>query len=209
MGQRAIADRLRPVARNVLERARAIARRAVQPLRRRMIARRLRRRPLPRRVLFVCYGNICRSPYAARAFATRVPARARDRMEVSSAGFFGPGRPAPSDAVASAAVRGVDLRSHRAQLVTREIVAAADLVVVMDPRQERAIRTFYGRIARNVVVLGDLDPEANGTRAIHDPIEQPQAVFDAVYQRIDRCLEALTALTIGHPETGLNAPRER
>ena len=66
-----------------------------------------------------------------------------------------------------------------------------DLVVVMEPRQARAVQTLFGRDGHDIVVLGDLDPEPIATRAIADPVEQPEAAFEASYTRIDRCVAEL------------------
>lgn len=150
--------------------------------------RRFHERGLPRTILFVCLGNVCRSPYAAVAYASLV---ADGGAGVDSAGFIGPGRESPSNAIRVAARRGLDLEAHRSKLLTIENVGAAELVVVMDAKQQRQIRQLYGRSAESVLVLGDLDPEPIDTRAIRDPWGHPTEVFEASYDRIDRCLRAL------------------
>ncbi len=151
---------------------------------------RIRARGLPRTILFVCHGNICRSPYAAAAYAALLPEQAPERSGIDSAGFVGPGRPPPTEAIQSAAKRGLDLTSHRSKLMTLESVGAAELVVVMDARQQREVCRLYGRSVTSVLVLGDLDPEPIDTRAIRDPWGQSEEVFDSSYARIDRCLRA-------------------
>ncbi|HEX7050788.1 MAG TPA: hypothetical protein VF188_11340 [Longimicrobiales bacterium] len=165
--------------------------RLMHPLRRRAALRRLIERGIPRSVLFVCYGNICRSPYAAAAFAAALPAELRGHVAIGSAGFFGLERPSPEAAVRVAARRGFDLSSHRSARVTQENAGTADLVVVMDTTQYRAIRRHFGREAESVLILGDLDPLSIDTRTIRDPIDQPEEVFEASYARIDRCIRAL------------------
>jgi protein-tyrosine-phosphatase len=90
-----------------------------------------------------------------------------------------------------AARRGHDLGAHSSKLLTTENVGAAELVVVMDAKQKRKIRRLYGRTAESVLVLGDLDPEPIDTRVIRDPWGHPEEVFEASYERIDRCLRAL------------------
>jgi low molecular weight protein-tyrosine phosphatase len=170
--------------------------RLLHPLRRRAAFRTLAdRRPL-RSVLFVCHGNICRSPYAAAALARRLPPPVRGVVRVDSAGFCGPGRPAPPNGVRVAARRGVDLAAHRSKLVALSPSAAADLVVVMEPGQRRALQTLFGGDGRDVLVLSDLDPELVTTRTIPDPVDQPEAAFEASYARIDRCLDALVAAVL-------------
>src|SRR5438128_12633633 len=108
--------------------------RIFHPLRRRAAAARLARRGLPASILFVCHGNICRSPLAA-ALLRR--ALSRQEVAVASAGFSDPGRPAPAEAVAAASRYGVDLSAHRSQLLTPDRARGADLVVAMDPAPPR------------------------------------------------------------------------
>jgi protein-tyrosine phosphatase len=157
--------------------------------RRAELTRRLRARP-PASVLFVCHGNICRSPFA-EAVARRVLAERRAGTRLCSAGFFGPGRPAPETAVEAARAHGVDLVPHRSQLLTPALVRGADLILVMDAGQRAAVAARFGRHGPDVAVLGDLDPEPITRRAIHDPVEQPREVFEASYARIARCVRAL------------------
>lgn len=146
----------------------------------------LLRRTRPGRLLFVCLGNICRSPYAEHAFA----ARANGSVQAASAGFIGPNRPMPDTGQRVAELHGADLSGHRSRLFTAELVREADLVVVMDDRQRRALRRRFGTTLP-VLVLGDLDPEPIDTRGIRDPYNQPEHVFEAVFARIDRCLDVL------------------
>jgi protein-tyrosine-phosphatase len=140
----------------------------------------------PKSVLFVCHGNINRSPYA-EALLKR---RAESRLRIASAGFIGPGRSAPAIAIEVARDRGVSLDSHRSQLITAEALRDHDLVVVMDERQARAIRTF-GCPPERVLVLGDLDPLRPATRRIQDPVDRPREDYVTIFGRIERCVSAL------------------
>lgn len=172
--------------------------RLVHPFRRRRAIALLQRYGIPDSVLFVCHGNICRSPYAAVAFVHRLPAELRDRVQVASAGFVGPERPSPLEALAVASERGLDLREHRSQLLTLDSVLNTHLIVVMEPVQQSVICGGYGRHAHHVLVLGDLDPEPIETRTIVDPFSRGRGTFELSYSRIDRCLaELVRALTAG------------
>lgn len=176
--------------------------RLLHAARRRELQERLREWGLPRSILFVCFGNICRSPYAAVRLALALPEELRERIHIASAGFIGAGRPSPAEAVEVAASRGADLSAHRSNPLTQEAVRSADLVVVMDTIQHRWICEGFGRNGQTVVLLGDFDPQSIDTRAIRDPIEQPTEVFQDVYSRIDRCIEAL-AETLSNAEVGM------
>ena len=142
-----------------------------------------------RSVLFVCHGNICRSPYAAFAFARALPPSVRDHVTISSAGFVGPDRPPPTEALSVARSRGIDMSAHRSSLLTASTVQNTDLVVVMDERQRRAIAATYP--SRAIVILGDLDPAPIDTRGIRDPWAQSEDVFEQSYARIDLCIDSM------------------
>lgn len=165
--------------------------RLLHPLRRRHVERALRRGEPPDRVLFVCLGNICRSPYAEQALE-RALSDASAATEVVSAGFIGPDRRSPAAARQVAEERGLDLYEHLSRPLSDELLETSDLIFVMDRVQQRALRRRTER--DDVFVLGDLDPEWAGRRTIRDPVEQPPEVFEEVYGRIDRCVERLASL---------------
>jgi protein-tyrosine-phosphatase len=145
---------------------------------------------LPRSILVVCHGNLCRSPYAAAALWQRLHALGLP-VSVASAGYSKPNRASPAEALSAAAARGIDMSTHRSQAVTRTLLDQADLVVVMDTRQSLAIGARQTASPRRVVVLGDLDPLPIATREIIDPYGNRRAVFDECYARIDRCVAVL------------------
>ncbi|HEY7192132.1 MAG TPA: hypothetical protein VH439_00150 [Gemmatimonadales bacterium] len=168
--------------------------RLLHPLRRRRALDRLRNGPPPRRVLVVCHGNICRSPYAAALLGYELTRPAHGtirRIRIESAGFLAWGRPCPPMAVEVAAALGVDLSNHLSTMLVPSGVSAADLIVVMDKLQASALRGLFGRAVRDVLILGDLDPERIETRTIRDPVEQPKEVFERCYSRINRCVRQL------------------
>lgn len=165
--------------------------RLLHPLRRRRALRILNRRRPPRTVLFVCHGNICRSPYAQQLLQKRLPARVGDRLRVVSAGFTGPNRASPPEARAQAGRCGLDLSPHRSQVLSAEVIGKSDLIFVMDVLQQRAICRRFGRSEKDVLILGDLDPRPIDRRTIRDPVEQPEEVFAASYERIERCIDVL------------------
>jgi protein-tyrosine phosphatase len=175
------------VVADLLRRLRRAPERALHALRRRRALAALRRRS-PGSLLIVCHGNICRSPFAAALLAH---ALVRENVRVESGGFIGPNRPSPVEAVVAAARRGVDLSAHRGKPLTPDSVRGADVIVVMNPTQRRAICDRFGRARRDVLLLGDFDPQPIDTRAIRDPVDQPLEVFEETYARIERCVREL------------------
>ena len=170
--------------------ARHLPDRMLHRRRRQSAARRLASRPRPAAMLFICHGNICRSPFAEASARRRLPAATR----VESAGFIGPDRPSPPEAVAAAAELGMDLTPHRSRVLTPEMLRAADLVLVMDAGQRQRLLLGRPALAERIFLLGDFDPEPIERRAIPDPVEKPVEAFRSCYARIERCTSLLCGL---------------
>jgi protein-tyrosine-phosphatase len=167
--------------------------RALHPLRRRAARSRLACLGAQREVLVICYGNICRSPYAAAVLSRQLVAVGRN-LEVTQGGFYGPDRRSPETARGAALDRGVDLAPHRSRLLTAGAVEAATLVVVMEVGQAERVTAEFGAARSRTLVLGDLDPATVLSRDIPDPYGLQKEVFDATYARIDRCITALVGI---------------
>lgn len=88
----------------------------------------------PRLIGFICYGNICRSPFAERYAAQRLDAfDLGDQVYVDSAGIGAvSGQPSTKPAVQAARELGVDLAPHRAKRVDELVLAPDALLVAMD-----------------------------------------------------------------------------
>ncbi len=162
--------------------------------RRRRAVRMLQEMPSPDSVLFICVGNICRSPYAERALRRALPPEARERITLRSAGLEGWDHPSPSEARVEAERRGVDLTDHRSRALTYDLVDSTDLFLVTAAHQARTLERSHGISPERIVHLGDLDPEPVRTRTIVDPWGKDAECFRQSYDRIDRCLEHLVQL---------------
>jgi protein-tyrosine phosphatase len=161
--------------------------------------------------MVICFGNICRSPYAAAVMARMLEADGWTTT-VTQAGFFGPGRRSPDTAQAAARARGVDLAGHRSRLLTTESAQAATLVIVMETGQADRVAEEFGVSRARTLMLGDLDSETISSRDISDPYGMSQEIFATTYSRIDRCVAALVrALPRSNsaPAEGLTRPDRR
>lgn len=139
----------------------------------------------PRRILVVCYGNICRSPYAASLLSARVP----KSLQVRSAGFhLTEGRPCPAYWIESADAAGVRLSTHRSTAVTLDDLHWADLIVLMDRHNWHSLIRF-GAELRKLVWLGAM----NGPAEIADPYGREAAEVERIRRRLHACTEALAA----------------
>lgn len=145
-------------------------------------------------ILFVCLGNICRSPLAEGVFRHRVEeAGLEGRFRIVSAGTGGwhvGDSPDPrSRAVAEA--RGVSLEGQTARRVASSDFDDFDLIVAMDRSNLSDLRRMSGvdRHAR-IVLLRDYDREP-GDGEVPDPYYGGPDGFDHVFDMVDRCCEQL------------------
>ena len=182
-------SRVRYVLKTAFRATRSLPDRLLHRHRHRAIQRRLSSTRCPRKMLVVCHGNVCRSPYLQAVLQRALP-----DVAVDSAGFMGSDRPVPPVSVALCAQRGLDLSGYRSRPLTHASVASADLVIVMDSGQGRQIERLFPHNRAPVVVAGDLDPRFEACRAIPDPWSLSSDVFESSFNRLDRC--AATLVTI-------------
>ena len=138
-----------------------------------------------RSVLFLCLGNLCRSPVAAAAARARLP-----NVQVESAGFlYHDGRASPPHVVATARLLGLDVSTARARRVTAQQIHAANLIVCMDlSHLERIAEEFPQALAKTTLLGLFSTPEE---LEIADPYEMAPA---ATYQVFVKMLAAIDAL---------------
>jgi protein-tyrosine-phosphatase len=142
-----------------------------------------------RRVLFVCKGNICRSP-----FAEAVARRAWRGVEVASAGYYPErGRASPASAVAVAGELGIDLVSHRSRILDQTMLSAADVVLVFDEENLETVERRFPYARSKLFRLGALDRAVPGG-TIADPYGGTEEAFRVTYEQIHRAIDAATGI---------------
>jgi len=112
---------------------------------------RYQRRQQPiRSILFVCLGNICRSPVAAALARQSFPG-----VEATSAGFIElDGRTSPAKIEFALANDGVSVRSHRSRHLDVALVERADVIVLLDANNYRKFEELFPRHVSKVLQLG-------------------------------------------------------
>ena len=133
-------------------------------------------------VVFVCSGNICRSPIAEKVFATELErAGLAEGVRVTSAGTGGWHVGDPADDRAAAVLRAAGYPSdHRARQVDADALGA-DLIVALDDTHRRALsRAGAGRVR----LLRSFDPAAPERAEVPDPYYGEDAGFDEVLAMI-------------------------
>jgi protein-tyrosine phosphatase len=145
------------------------------------------------RVLFVCSGNICRSPTAEAVFASLADERGVDaEADGAGIGAWHVGEPPDARATAEAARRGVALRGVGRQVAAPDF-EAFDLILACDRTHERDLRRLApdAEAAAKVRLLREWDPAAGADVDVPDPYYGGDDGFRDVYDVIERSCGAL------------------
>lgn len=154
-------------------------------------------------VLFVCHGNICRSPLAEAYFQSLVDKDGR-RIMVRSAGLeTTPGKSAHEKAKAVALEHRLSLDEHATTQVHVELLDKSDLIVVMEIVQKHRIQRLCPEAKGKVVLLGRFD--SVGPLEIADPYSGTSEDFQSCFQQVSRCCDVLAArLGVKSSEPAIN-----
>ena len=115
----------------------------------------------PTSVVFVCWGNICRSPMAERVARRQAADAGLDGVTFTSAGVSAEesGNPIDSRARAVLTRHGYEASGHHAHQITASEIAEADLVIGLEPLHLDRMRSLAPG-ANNLALLTDFDPDA-------------------------------------------------
>ncbi len=146
------------------------------------------------RVLFVCTGNLYRSPLAAAFFSKKLQTDGvAGRWTVASAGTWTmPGKAVPSNFLKAARSFGIDLKEHRTRQLNETLLAAADLILVMEKGHREALRIEFPALQPRIQLLSeaadrleyDVPDPAGSTLAVNSIIVGMSGLIDRAYPRI-------------------------
>jgi glycine hydroxymethyltransferase len=160
-----------------------------------------------RNVLFVCTGNICRSPMAHGLFADLV--RGRRDIEVTSAGIGAVGGQPPSaHSVEVMAELGLDIRNIRSKPLMADLVRKADFIFVMTYGHLDSMLLLFPSAAEKTFLLREFETDLPVMeREVSDPIGQSRETYRECRDQIRSALPRLLDLVLRstHDETRVTA----
>ena len=121
-------------------------------------------------ILFVCLGNICRSPFAQGLFTTLVDQKGHKGVDAESAGLLAlPGNSATFLAQKVSGEYGVDLTGHQAKLVSKKLLTGSDLILVMEKSHKDTLLTDFPMAADKVFLIRHFARFGSRNRGVADP----------------------------------------
>ena len=141
-----------------------------------------------RKILFVCTGNLYRSPLAAAFFVRKLQENNNQKgWEVGSAGTWTvTGKSVPQEVLLAAEKFGLDLKDHTTSMLDASLLAAQDLILVMEQGHKEALSVEFPS-ARNKIYL--FSEAVDGQKYdIPDPLKSGQAI-DALAADISELME--------------------
>src|SRR5256714_199083 len=142
-------------------------------------------------ILFVCTGNICRSPMAEGLF--RHATKGRNEFKVLSAGVGAVEGLAPSEyAVKALRELGIDISRQRSRMLSGEIVNQADYIFGMTHSHVDAITMLYPQAAEKTFLLREFDETLDSyENDISDPIGGSYEVYRACRDQIEQGIASM------------------
>ena len=149
----------------------------------------------PQSVLFVCLGNICRSPLAEAAFRHAAGRAGLDAVADSAGtGEWHAGHAPDPRAQAIALANGIDISGYRARRVRGEDFRAFDHILALDPQNLRDLRAIAPPdTSARIALLMDHVPGRAG-QAVPDPYYGDQRDFERVWGDVTAAADALVAM---------------
>ena len=150
----------------------------------------------PPTILFVCLGNLCRSPLAEVLLKTRLAERGLDgQYQVRSAGIIAgrDGLP-PPEAVRAAAEIGANIKNHLSTPLTAELLDSAAMVVAMDRMNVEHILNLVPDLGPRLHLLrqfAPIDPDDPRRFDIPDPIGGTPELYRQSYGQIAAGIDGL------------------
>lgn len=147
------------------------------------------------KIMFVCMGNICRSPVAHAVFQKYVDERGlSDQFHIESSGTidYHVGEQADARMRATAAEHGVHI-DHLANHLSAKDLDVYDLVLAMDLDNLKNIRALAKDDSQlqKVKLFRDYDPEAGERAEVPDPYYGGSDGFETVYEIVERASKTL------------------
>ena len=144
-----------------------------------------------RTFLFVCHGNIIRSPMC-EALMKRELFERGSSLRIASAGTHAiPENQAHPWAVGAAHELGISLADHRARLVSEQDVSEADAIFAMDYQNQVQLLMRWPQAGNKIFMLGGYAGATSESIEIHDPYYRGEIATAQCFRQLSTCIRNL------------------
>ena len=148
-------------------------------------------------ILFVCIGNICRSPFAQGLFAKLMRQEGHEGFYAKSAGLLAlPGNSVTLLAQKVAAESGVDLTGHHAKPLSQELVDWSGLILVMEKSHKDELLADFPEAAGKTFLIRRFARFGSQKRGIADPYGLQYDAYRFCYVDIEDAVSGLVDFLI-------------
>ena len=152
-------------------------------------------------ILFVCIGNICRSPFAQGLFTKLVRQEGHKGFHAESAGLIAlGGNSATSLAQKVAAEHGVDLAGHKAKRLSQELVDWSELILVMEKSHKDELLADFPEATDKTFLIRRFARFGSQNRGIADPYGLQYDAYHFCYLDIEDAVSGLMDFLIQKPK---------
>ncbi len=150
-------------------------------------------------ILFVCTGNMYRSPIAAETFRNAVQRDGKQNLwQISSAGTWTTdGLPAPAEAINVAKALGLNLDNHQTRTINKTMLEESDLVLVMEDGHKEALQVEFPFAHEKIHLISqalqgliyDIPDPAAARNETSKILQELSAMVNAGYRNIYKIVE--------------------
>jgi RpiB/LacA/LacB family sugar-phosphate isomerase len=157
-------------------------------------------------ILFLCTGNVCRSPMAEGLFRHAVQGRGEFRILSAGLGAMD-GYPPTNHSVEAMKEIGIDISQQRSRALTAELVRQADLILGMTHSHTDTVALLYPSAAEKTFLLREFDETLEPyEKDISDPIGSPYDVYVECRDQIEQGIVTLLKFMEQHNFLSKNQP---
>ena len=143
-------------------------------------------------VLFVCTGNLCRSPLAEGYLKKRLQEKGISGIKVKSAGTIGiEGKAASEGSIKIAEDNAFDISDHRATELTHSLVYEADLIIGMEEIHRQCVIEMDPDAEDKTHLLMDFSKLASPDSTVYDPYGRDYDAYRLAFEQIREGIEGL------------------
>lgn len=140
------------------------------------------------KILFVCKGNICRSPFA-QYYAQKV---FPSSVKISSSGYHEKtGRKCPWKAIKAAKEYNIQLKNHRSSLVSKDLIQDSQFIFIFDEENRKTLHSQFPYAKNKIYFLGSLNEKL--ATIINDPYGKEFSQYKITFKLISKYIDIINS----------------